>query len=426
MEANIDQSAMAEDVAIEEHVVEERPYNAYRRRFPCAGVVVFHQAANGQLSVVLVQSKRRWSFPKGKWETLGKLVGESLLETATRELQEETGIVPLNCLFVPSYVLEEKKDETGNLSVVYLIAQLQKIKKFTYNEAELVEVKLMPIEKAMELPDDVFMARRKKILSDAYNIFLATDNFHKGEEIETELKLIKAAREHFAPKPLQLQQGAVKMLAKADIKQSKQLAWLLRHGAGDSLDAAGYMDVKAVCKRLGISHRNLELIVENNDKKRFEFNAKKTHIRATQGHSIAKVKTDELLTPLLHSAEIGVWNEAAQCHQCVHGTNYSRIKRFVPKIIGHNDYDAELKEEHDQETIGLSRMMRNHIHLVKSDSDDRCKNFDCFFYVNVEAALAMGIKFYASNNDVILTEGNAKGVLPGRLLTMVIRQHVQL
>lgn len=49
-----------------------------------------------------------------------------------------------------------------------------------------------------------------------------------------------------------------------------------------------------------IELKDIERVVENNDKKRFELEQKGHHwfIRATQGHSIKSVNTDELLTKI--------------------------------------------------------------------------------------------------------------------------------
>lgn len=53
-----------------------------------AGGVVFERARNRLLLMLIEDRYGKWSFPKGKQEA-----GESLEETALREIQEETGIV---------------------------------------------------------------------------------------------------------------------------------------------------------------------------------------------------------------------------------------------------------------------------------------------------------------------------------------------
>lgn len=59
------------------------------RAIIAAGGVVYRMSPTGQVQYLLLRSKRGrfWDFPKGRREP-----GESDLETATREIQEETGV----------------------------------------------------------------------------------------------------------------------------------------------------------------------------------------------------------------------------------------------------------------------------------------------------------------------------------------------
>ncbi|HEY8427875.1 MAG TPA: RNA 2'-phosphotransferase [Sandaracinaceae bacterium] len=57
------------------------------------------------------------------------------------------------------------------------------------------------------------------------------------------------------------------------IRTSKRLSWLLRHGAaeaGVALDPAGWAAVDDVLRALGIERAVLEEVVRENDKRRFE------------------------------------------------------------------------------------------------------------------------------------------------------------
>lgn len=132
-------------------------------------------------------------------------------------------------------------------------------------------------------------------------------------------------------------------------------------------------------------------------------------IRANQGHSI-KLDTEGLLTPITQEAG----NIPAAV---IHGTD----ERAWTLILKGG---------------GLRRMGRNHIHFASglpagftpflSDStagstgDEReaapvisgmRKNSSVLVYVDINAALAAGIKFFLSENGVILTEGDEKGLL---------------
>lgn len=75
---------------------------------------------------------------------------------------------------------------------------------------------------------------------------------------------------------------------------SKFLSLVLRHQPeklGLTLDEHGWANVADLLAALKSHNKpstmaDLEYVVENNDKKRFAFNANKTKIRASQGHSI--------------------------------------------------------------------------------------------------------------------------------------------
>lgn len=75
---------------------------------------------------------------------------------------------------------------------------------------------------------------------------------------------------------------------------SKFLSLVLRHEPskiGITLDAAGWVEVDELLQKLGASGKRisrdvLRLVVDTNEKKRFEFSADGRHIRASQGHSV--------------------------------------------------------------------------------------------------------------------------------------------
>jgi putative RNA 2'-phosphotransferase len=82
--------------------------------------------------------------------------------------------------------------------------------------------------------------------------------------------------------------------APADVRVSKFLALVLRHDPGRigiELDAAGWVAVDTLLAALkrhgrGLSRERLDLLVAQNDKKRYEYDASHTRIRASQGHSV--------------------------------------------------------------------------------------------------------------------------------------------
>ncbi len=72
-------------------------------------------------------------------------------------------------------------------------------------------------------------------------------------------------------------------------EKGKFISLLLRHNPAEfnlSIDLHGWAKIEDVLRICEITTEELNFIVENNDKKRYEFNADKDLIRACQGHSI--------------------------------------------------------------------------------------------------------------------------------------------
>lgn len=83
-------------------------------------------------------------------------------------------------------------------------------------------------------------------------------------------------------------------LSGSEVRVSKLLSWLLRHSAekeGIPLDSAGFARLSDVLQHRSLRRTDeatVRLIVEMNDKKRFELKEEggEVFIRASQGHSI--------------------------------------------------------------------------------------------------------------------------------------------
>lgn len=239
-----------------------------------------------------------------------------------------------------------------------------------------------------------------------------------------------------------------------EVQVSRKVSWLLRHGAsseGLKLGKGGYVSVAdalntRALKSLKITFDELKEVVAKNDKQRFSMipassldavseekkGAEPSQeapiaqevdmasddpsdylIRANQGHSI-KVDTEGLLTPITREAG-NVPNTV------VHGTD----ERAWSLILKGG---------------GLRRMTRNHIHFasglpagfkpLESSSGDGASDAapvisgmrmssTVLIYIDIAAALDAGIPFFVSENGVILTEGNEKGVLPYEFFSRV-------
>lgn len=188
-----------------------------------------------------------------------------------------------------------------------------------------------------------------------------------------------------------------------DVKTSKALSWLLRHGAekeGLVVHPGGWVrldDVLSKPKFKKITIDQVREIVANCPKQRFALKEEGSvsYIRANQGHSIQVEDTDlEEIT-----------SESLVPH-VVHGTYF----RHWNSIKQH----------------GLSRMNRRHIHFavglpgeegVISGMRSSCQ---IYIYIDLKKALADGFKFFRSSNNVILCSGDDVGYLPPQYFLKVV------
>lgn len=169
------------------------------------------------------------------------------------------------------------------------------------------------------------------------------------------------------------------------IYHSKFLSFVLRHEpdkAGITLDREGWADVRQLlegCRKANhaMNLDGLKEVVETNDKKRFEFNADGTKIRASQGHSVKVDLGYEPKTPpdVLY-----------------HGT----VTVFLNSILSR----------------GLDKQGRQHVHL--SADKETAQNVGSrrekdgvsveILEINAKQMHADGFKFYQSTNGVWLVD----------------------
>lgn len=230
------------------------------------------------------------------------------------------------------------------------------------------------------------------------------------------------------------------------VQVSKKLSWLLRHGAekeGLKLDAQGYLNLQDVLnnrnlRSLKVTFDEIVEAVRDNDKQRFtmiprtaaghestppEMGGSKGLdgqtplpstepqdylIRANQGHSL-KVESEDLLKPITKDN----MPEAA-----IHGTTHAAW----PKIVASG---------------GLKTMGRNHVHfasglpagfkaIVDTPNGEgevggaaaapvisgMRKSSTILMFLDVPKATGAGLGLWMSDNGVILTEGDEKGLVP--------------
>jgi putative RNA 2'-phosphotransferase len=154
------------------------------------------------------------------------------------------------------------------------------------------------------------------------------------------------------------------------------LSYILRHrpdSAGLTLDENGWAEVGTLIYNLGITRKDLEFIVENNNKKRFEFSDDGAKIRARQGHSVdVDLGYEELVPP----------------DTLYHGT--------VGKVLD------------DIRKSGLLKMNRHHVHMSPDEETaiivGRRRGRPVVLEIKAGEMCEAGHKFYKTDNNVWLTD----------------------
>lgn len=168
---------------------------------------------------------------------------------------------------------------------------------------------------------------------------------------------------------------------KSKTKISKFLSLILRHQpetVGLTLEEGGWVkvdDLINACAKNGraFSRRELEEVVETNDKKRFSFDETGRKIRANQGHSLDVEIEFEKKTP--------------------------------PAILYHGTAEKNVGVIFDE---GLKKMSRHHVHLSAETKTAQKVGArygkPVIFEIDTKAMLAEGHEFFVSANNVWLVE----------------------
>lgn len=130
---------------------------------------VLYKIQNNEPLFLLIKSKRseRWGFPKGHIEK-----GETELETARREIFEETGIKDIKFMegfkkediYIIEGTLPETKGRITEKHSVYFLAEALS-EPVSYDKEEVSELKWADIEESEEL---LYFLNQKKIVKYAY------------------------------------------------------------------------------------------------------------------------------------------------------------------------------------------------------------------------------------------------------------------
>lgn len=169
-------------------------------------------------------------------------------------------------------------------------------------------------------------------------------------------------------------------------------------------------------KSLQVTFEDIKTAVTDNAKQRFSMKANPAVspppdpnseepsdwvIRANQGHSIA-IESAALLVPI--TIEAGNVPEIV-----IHGTYFGLYQPII-------------------ESGGLKKMERNHIHFSTGLPEDKQgvisgmrSDAEILIYVDIEKSLQDGgMKWWISENGVVLTEGDGDGVLPMKYWRRVV------
>ena len=188
-------------------------------------------------------------------------------------------------------------------------------------------------------------------------------------------------------------------------KASRKLVQILRHQILEynlNIDSKGYVKLKDLLQLREFKHINIsdiQCIVENNQKKRFDLiniNGE-YYIRVVQGHNniVGSMIDDNLALERIDSKDLKI---------LYHGTQ----RTYIDSIL----------------SSGLKRMGRKHIHLVDViDTKEQISGFrrisDAIIVIDVQGCMENNIIFYKSQNNVVLTEG-INGIIPKEYIIDVI------
>jgi bis(5'-nucleosidyl)-tetraphosphatase len=133
------------------------------KREHASGVVVFYRDETGDIQFLIVQGYGNyWGFPKGHLE-----YNETHIETALRELQEETGITDIdiipNLKFHETYIIRRKTKASIEKINTYFVGEVT-VKKADRQKSEIKQLGWFSLEfaKSLVVPD------KKDILEQVY------------------------------------------------------------------------------------------------------------------------------------------------------------------------------------------------------------------------------------------------------------------
>jgi putative RNA 2'-phosphotransferase len=177
--------------------------------------------------------------------------------------------------------------------------------------------------------------------------------------------------------------------SKAAIARSKELSWLLRHGASEvglAMDEAGWATIADVLARTGMDRDELDEAVRTNTKRRLQLDGDR--VRACQGHSLANTAiTREGLERSwqCYESEVSLW----------HGTSRDAIDGIAKG--------------------GILPIARTHVHLAPSPSSHVGKRSNVALLLEIEPGRlrAEGLGIFVAPNGVVLVRAVPRHCIVG-------------
>jgi putative RNA 2'-phosphotransferase len=171
-------------------------------------------------------------------------------------------------------------------------------------------------------------------------------------------------------------------------KMSKTMSYILRH-SNIKTDDNGYININVLLnhpnlRKFNPSFEKIKYIVDNDNKTRYKLSDDNKFIRANQGHSNHK--------------DINIGEEIDKdILFAYHGTSLINSEKIMK--------------------FGLSRMDRQHIHMVENKRNVLYYS-QVIIIVNIQKAQQLGIKFIKSDNNYILSTGNNNHIIPPECLSI--------
>ena len=205
------------------------------------------------------------------------------------------------------------------------------------------------------------------------------DQRNNSESFRTNwLPLLNLASDIIEEKFEHTKAKAITKLDRQLVNKSKQLSWLLRHGAheqGLAMDEAGWMDIDDLLSFLNMSQAELELIVDTNNKGRFQLFDRR--VRACQGHSVDnRAVTREALE--------ASWSEYVGDASIWHGTKADAVENIARQ--------------------GLLPITRTHVHCASARDSivGKRANVAVMLEISPVKIRKAGINIFVAPNEVIL------------------------